>query len=449
MVDLIIENGLVITETGGIKANIAVKDQIIVAIYSGDIGLNSETRVDATGCIVTPGGIDPHVHIPEELGSKRGDFFSEGIAALFGGTTTVIEFLKSGEKNLQECFDFKKDITASISPLDFSFHALIYHQVDIDYIEPLYEKGISTFKHIMADCNGMTGLQTGFQYRSFQKIHEVGGLAIVHAENDEIQSYIKKEMIAKGLKHPKDHANSRTVISEVEAISRSILLAQETDIPLHVFHVSSRRGAETILEAKKKGLPVTGETCPHYLLFTRQNLPEYGPFLQINPALKELEDREKLWEYINDGTLKMVTSDHYAPLKSEKEPGWENCWTIEGGVPGIETRVPLLIGEGVSNNKITWDKLVSLTSTEPAKLFRLYPKKGVIRVGSDADIVIWENKPPVSLRLDHLHQTADWTPYEGKNIHEGPKAVFLRGEKVVEGRKFLGQRGLGEFLSRG
>lgn len=449
MFDLVLKNGTVITEQGVLHADIAIHGERIAGVFNGESGIDAKETIDVSGKIVTPGGIDPHVHIPDEPGHHRGDFSTEGKAALFGGNTTIIEFLKSDKKeSLVENFHSKKRRVDDHVPLDYAFHAVIYHSWDIDAIEELYDLGIYSFKHIMADCNGMTGLQTGFQLRSFEKIHNVGGMAIVHAESDEIQSYIKKEMMEAGRKKPIDHAESRTIISEVEAISRSILLAEETGIPLHVFHVTSKKGTQKIEEASEKGLPVTGETCPHYLFFTRDNVHEYGPYLQINPALKYESDRRYLRKSIEEGGLSMVSSDHYAPLKWEKEPGWDDCWSIEGGVPGIETRLPLLIGEIVGKNIITWERFASLSSTEPAKVFNLYPRKGVIRVGADADITVWDPDAEKELELKDLHQTADWTPYEKLRSNRGPEMVFLRGKMLIKEKDFLGEEGYGSYLPR-
>ncbi len=445
MLDLVLKNGKIVTPEKIIRGNIAIKDGKIHGLLSPDLNIQAKEIIDVEGGVITPGAIDSHVHIPKKEGDHRGDFFTEGRAALFGGTTTVMEFIKGGD-SLRETFVREKEAIHELTPLDYTFHGVILQERELEDIAPLHEEGLVSFKHIMADCNGGRGLPLHIQYRSFQEISRVGSIAVVHAENEDIQNYMKQMLQSKGRTDPMAHAESRTVFSEVEAISRSILLVEETGAALHVFHVSSAWGAQLIQDAISRGLPVSGETCPHYLCFTRDDVKTRGPFVQINPSLKFEEDRVGLWNAIQKGDLSMVVSDHYAPLKAEKEKGWNNIWPVEGGVPGIETRTLFLLSEGVEKGRLKWEDFVALTAKNPAKQFGIYPRKGSLETGADADLVVWERTEGTFMSSENLHQTADWTPFDKIPITWRPSRTYLRGRLVIENDRFLGFKGYGEFI---
>ncbi|MFW6381580.1 MAG: dihydroorotase [Bacillota bacterium] len=441
MLDLLLKNGRLVNEKGIWSGNIGIKEGKIVALNSLSGDQTARKVIDLKDKIVTPGCIDAHVHIPVEEDSPRGNFFTEGRAALAGGTTMVVDFLKGKERSLPETFAMNKEIIDELAAVDYGFHAVILHEHDLEDIAALHDQGVVSFKHIMADCNGLTGLHTGFQYYSFQEIARVGSIATVHAESEEIQAYIIKKYKEENQKRPIDHARSRTILSEVEAISRSILLAEEAGTRLHVFHISSGRGAQLVKEARQRGLPVTGETCPHYLYFTREDVKEQGPFLIMNPSLKFAADRQQIWRLLRQGMVDMVTSDHYAPLKKDKESGWQDCWSVEGGVPGIETRTLLL----AAREDLSWSDFVRMTSFQPARIFGLYPRKGTIEIGADADLVVWQ-KEERELQPETLKQTADWTPFAGLKLKYVPYRVYLRGKQVYKEGEYTGKAGDGNYI---
>ncbi|MEW6244092.1 MAG: amidohydrolase family protein [Bacillota bacterium] len=442
--DLVIQNAFAVLEGGSQAVDIGIVDERIAALSAPGVLGGGKARYDACGNVVTPGGVDSHVHIPVGSGTHRGDFLTEGKAALAGGTTTVIDFVKQpGENGLTAAFSEKVEQVSRLAPLDFAFHAVIQHRGELCEIWRLAEMGACSFKHIMADCNGMTGMFTGLMFESFSVVSRVGGVATVHAENEEIQKVLIARMKAAGRSGPLDHAESRTVISEVEAITRAILLAQETGCRLHVFHVSSGEGARAVKAARERGVRVTQETCPHYLLFTRDDIRRLGPFLQMNPSLKSAADRETLWEGLEQGWVDAVVSDHYAPTRAEKRKGWEDIWSTEAGVPGLDTRAILTMNRGVLSGRITLERFVEVTATRPARIFGLYPRKGAIRIGADADLVVWENRP--AKLAPRPESRVDWTPYEGMDVSALPRATFLRGRMVYDGRQVLAGEETGRF----
>lgn len=447
-VDLVIRNARLVTPGGTVRAGLASKDGKIVAIGSDEMLPPADTVVDAGGSVVTPGGVDVHVHIPVDTNTHRGDFASETAAALAGGTTTVVDFvMRDANRSLLQVFEDTLIKVGRLARCDFGLHAILCEPEDLEVIPRLAAAGVTSFKHIMADCDGIRGMDTGLQLASFRKLASLGAVATVHAESDELQQATIAELKRRGSKDPLSHALSRTVLSEVEAVTRAVLLAEEAGLRLHVFHVSSARACTVIRDAQRRGLRVTGETCPHYLLFTREDIRDKGPYLLVNPSLKGEEDRKALWEALEVGVLHAITSDHWAPLRREKEPGWVDCWKIEGGVPGIQTRCPVVMSEGAAKGRMSLERFVDLVATGPAKIFGLYPRKGALTVGADADAVVWDTQAEYVVTADTLMQTCDWTPYEGWVVSTVPRIVIRRGEVVYDNGRVLARPGSGSFVA--
>lgn len=446
--DLLLTNARLVTEEGLIRGNLGIRGEKIAGIFSLDYLPPAARKLDVEGKVVTPGAIDAHVHIPVGTNTHRGDFTAEGRAALQGGTTTVLDFVKSNDLTLLDTFWAQRQEILKLSPLDFGLHAVILHPRDLKDVPALIEQGVVSFKQFMCRVDSLPGLDTGLLYQTFQLLAQLGATATVHAEDGAIQEYMERELKNAGRSDPLAHAESSSDLAELEAVSRAILLAGELGLKLHIFHVSSAKAVRAIREAKKAGIAVTAETCPHYLAFTREDIQEQGPFLKVTPSLKSAEDRESLWQSLVDGSIDMVTSDHYAPLKAEKEPGWRNIWVVEGGVPGIETRAIYLVGKGVLSGKLTLERFVKLVATAPAKVFGLYPRKGALRVGADADVVVWDLEKEITVEADNLAQTADWTPFSGIKLKGIPVLTILRGRIVVEEGRYLGEPGFGQFIPR-
>lgn len=447
-VDTLIKNGKVFTPIGFFEAGIAIENGKIVSIAK-DVHLPpADEEIDAKGNIVIPGAIDAHVHIHVPGFLYREDFTSGSIAAAVGGTTMFIEFAYPGEKKLQKTFLEMKNEGEKSSVIDFALHACICYEKHLEEISSVSRMGAVSFKHFMANCDGTPYMGSGLLLESFKFVKEAESLATVHAENENIRTYLVNKLKKSDRSDPIAHLESRPRIAEAEAISRAIMFAREAHVPLHVFHVTTSDGVNHIKKAKENGQHVSGETCPHYLIFSDEDLKKFGPYLQANPPIRSKSDVLSLWDALANGTIDIVTTDHYAPLKKEKEKGWENIWEVEGGVPGIETRIPLLISEGFHKGRISLERLIEVLCARPAKIFGFYPKKGVIQVGSDADIVIIDLNKKMEIKSDVLHQKAGWTPFEGMKVKGIPILTMVRGNIVAKDGDVLGKKGHGKFYSR-
>lgn len=447
-VDTVVTNGKIFVEGVFLETGLAVEAGKIVLIAKEPNLPAADEKIDAGGNIIIPGAIDSHVHLHVPGYLHREDFANGTKAAAIGGTTTIIDFAIPGEDGLEKTFAQMKTDGEKVCTVDFALHAAICQEKHVEEIINVSKMGAVSFKHFMANPDGLPSLDSGTMLDSFRKISEVKSLATVHAENESIRLHRLNELKKLGRSDPMAHALSRPTIAEVEAISRAILLASEVAAPLHVFHISSSHGADLIGWAKKRELPVSGETCPHYLIFNQEDLKKLGPYLQVNPPLRTKADSEALWNALANGVLDMVVSDHYAPLQAEKERGWENIWEVEGGVPGVETRIMLMISEGFHRRKISLKRLVEILSITPAKVFGLYPEKGLIQVGSDADLTIIDLKEKMTIKAEKLHHRADWTPFDSFKVKGVPKLTMVRGEVVAKEGSFWGREGFGKFYPR-
>jgi D-hydantoinase len=447
-VDTIIINGRIFSPGVFLEAGIAIDEGKIVAIAKEPNLPEADEKINARGNLIIPGPIDAHVHLHIPGLLHREDFGNGTKAAAIGGTTTVIDFAVPRDGSLKKTFSLVKSEGERLAAVDFAIHAAICLEEHIEEIPEVSKMGAASFKHFMANPDGLPFIDTGAMLDSLNKIKEAGSLATVHAENESIRIHYLNKLKQQGRGDPLAHALSRPTIAEAEAISRAIMLAAEAGTPLHFFHVSSGRGADLVGRAKEAGLPVTGETCPHYLLFNQDDLKKFGPYLQVNPPLRTKADSEMLWKALAEGNLDVLVTDHYAPLRAEKEKGWSNIWDVEGGVPGVETRVMIAISEGYHKRKIPLKRLVEILSTMPAKIFGLYPAKGNLQIGSDADITIIDLNEEMTIKAEKLHHKADWTPFDGLTVRGLPKLTMVRGEIVASEGSAWGKEGYGRFCPR-
>ncbi|MFH1821029.1 MAG: dihydropyrimidinase [Methanobacteriota archaeon] len=447
-VDTVIKNGKIFTSAGFFEAGVAIDAGKIVSIAKDSNLPQAEEEIDAGGNIVIPGVIDAHVHIHVPGFLHREDFGNGSKAAAIGGTTTVIDFAIPVEDSLQKVFSLMRSEGERLSTIDFALHAAVCLEKHIEEISQVSKMGAASFKHFMANPDGIPFIDSGGMLESLGRIKEAGSLATVHAENESIRVRLMNELKKLGRSDPIAHALSRPTIAEAEAISRAIILASEVHVPLHVFHVTSGHGTDLIRQARGRGQFVSGETCPHYLLFNQEDLKRLGPYLQVNPPLRSKADSEALWRALAEGVLDVVVTDHCAPMMAEKEKGWKNIWEVEGGVPGVETRVMLMISEGYHRREIPLERLVDVMSTYPAKIFGLYPEKGVIQVGSDADITIIDLDKEATIKAENLHHRADWTPFEGMRVRGIPNLAMVRGKTVARDGIALGKEGYGRYYPR-
>lgn len=399
--------------------------------------------IDAEGKLVIPGVIDAHAHLHDPNFPHREDFEDGSKAAAAGGVTSVISMPLDTPMLSPE--ELKNAIEAGEenSIIDFGLHAGNMTEDAEEYISPDISLGVKTFK--IFTCIPYA-LERNPRRELLRAIDEAGGLPFVHAEDDETIREKKGELKKAGRKDPLAHAESRPNEAERKAVSEVISDQKDIGCQLHFAHITTRRGAELVKEAKTEEEKITAETCPHYLVFTKKDLEEKGPYLRINPAPKTKADVARVWESLSEGVIDMVTTDHAPGTREEKEAGRDNIWNAQIGIPGVETLLPLMLSEGVAEGRLSLERLVDALCTSPAKRFGLYPRKGTIEEGTDADLVIVDRKKKMKITDDKMHYKVGWTPYEGMKIKGMPITTISRGEVIARGDEVVDESGRGEFL---
>ncbi|SEF45376.1 dihydropyrimidinase [Vibrio hangzhouensis] len=453
---LLIQHGTVVDHDTIRIADVLVVDGVIEQIADHVRPISEDTRiVDAKGLYVMPGGIDVHTHFNIDAGMTRScdDFFTGTRAAACGGTTMIIDHMGFGPKgcDLFHQLDVYHEYARDKAVIDYSFHGVIQHideRILSQMEEMVHQRGISSFKLYMTytykldDCSVLKALT---------QLKKVGALTTVHPENDAALSLKRQQFISEGKVAPKYHALSRPLECEAEAIARVINLAKLADsAPLYIVHLSNGLGLDYTRLARQNQQPVWVETCPQYLVldsscYDREDALKYV----LSPPLRDKEENDKLWQGLRDGSIDTVATDHCSfTFAEQKQLGAEDFTKTPNGIPGVETRMPLLFSEGVMAGRITPNQFVSLTSYQPAKLFGLYPNKGHLGVGADADIVLFDPGKQQAIRHINLHDNADYTPYESIPCKGWPLMTFSRGKLVAYDGEFTGEAGDGHFVHR-
>jgi dihydropyrimidinase len=454
--DTIITNGLVVTATDTYAGDIAIRNGKIVAIGQGLPRDNAAKIIDAGGRHVFPGGIDVHTHLDMPFGgtTSSDDFETGTRAAAFGGTTTLIDFaIQYKGQTLRTALDswLKKAESKAVS--DYSFHCIITDlaSAQLEEMNALVRDGVTSFKLFMA-YPGVFMLDDATIFKALQASGKNGGLVCMHAENGGAIDVIVQQALAQGKKAPKYHALTRPTTAEAEATARAIALAEMAGAPVYIVHLSCDDALEKVREARDRGLPVYAETCPQYLYLSIENfdVPGFdGAKYVFTPPLREKWHQERLWNGLKRDHLQVVSTDH-CPFcfKEQKELGRDDFTKIPNGGPGIEHRLSLIYSGGVAAGRFSVNRFVELVSTTPAKLFGLYPRKGTIAVGSDADLVIFDSGRKHIISATNHHMRVDYSMFEGVEVTGMPETVLSRGRVIVDGDKFLGRPGSGEFLRR-
>src|SRR3989454_2068977 len=454
--DTIIANGIVVTATDTYLADVAIEDGRIVALGRNLPRDNAKCLLDAAGKYVFPGGIDVHTHLDMPFGgtTSADDFETGTRAAAFGGTTTVIDFaIQYKGQSLRPAFDTWMQKASSKATADYGFHCIITDLPDaqLEEMPQLVRDGVTSFKLFMA-YPGVFMLDDASIFKALRMAGSSGAMVCMHAENGGAIDVIVKQALAEGKTAPKYHALTRPTTAEAEATSRAIALAEMAGAPLYIVHLSCNDALEKIREARDRGLPVYAETCPQYLYLSLENMdaPGFeGAKYVFTPPLREKWNQEKLWNGLKRDHLQVVSTDH-CPFcfKEQKELGKDDFTKIPNGGPGIEHRMSLIYTGGVAQGRFSVNRFVQLGSTAPAKLFGLYPHKGTLAVGSDADIVIFDpNREDVISAKTH-HMRVDYSMFEGIHIKGMPKTVLSRGRPVIDAGKFVGRPGAGQFVRR-
>jgi len=459
----LIRNGNLVTAVDRFSSDVLVEGSKIVAMGANLPQENVDKVIDATGMLVIPGGIDAHTHLDMPFGgSMSADDFETGTrAAAFGGTTTIVDFAIQGRGGkIQDALDtwWKKAERRAV--IDYGLHMIVTDLSEgttdpdkgLDSMNSVVREGVTSFKLFMA-YPGVLMVDDGTIFKALSQTAKNGALVCMHAENGSAIDVIVRRAIAEGKTAPIYHALTRPTTAEGEAVHRAIALAEMAQAPVYIVHLSSNDALQNVIEARDRGVMAYAETCPQYLLLSledMQKMPDFeGAKVVFTPPLREKWNQEKLWEGLRNNNLQIVSTDH-CPFcfKEQKELGRGDFTKIPNGGPGIENRLQLLYEHGVNQKRISVNRWVEITSTAPAKMFGLYPRKGTLAVGSDADIVIWDPNAEHILSAKTHHMRVDYSMFEGWKIRGNARTVLSRGEVIVNNGEFLGKPGRGEFLKR-
>lgn len=460
MFDTLIEGGTVATAADVFSADVAVKDGTIVAIGHG-LG-DAERTIDARGKLVLPGGIDSHVHFAQPSGegiTMADDFESGTRSALMGGNTTVLPFcVQLRGQSLREAITWYHGRAEGNCYTDVSFHLVIADPTDAVLGQELpaaVADGYTSFKVFMT--YEMLKLSDREILETMDCARRTGALVMVHCENEDAIRFLVDKSIAAGAFEPVQHAKTRPLAVEREATHRAITLAEVADVPLVIVHVSNGAAMEEIARGRARGRSIVGETCTQYITLTADDLAHMdweGAKFVCSPPPRDASEHENMWRGIESGIFDLFSSDH-SPFRYDDDRGKLNpkgrkdFRFIPNGIPGVEVRLPILFSEGVMTGRIDLPRFVALTSTNHAKIYGLYPRKGTIAVGADADIAVWDPNKRVTITHDSLHDACDYTPYEGRTVTGWPQTILLRGTLAVEDGRLVGAKGAGTYLSRG
>ena len=452
----VIKNGRIVTAIDDYRADILIENGK-VSMIAASIDFEVDRVIDAKGRLVIPGGIDPHTHMELPFGgTAASDTFETGTrAAAFGGTTTIIDFaVQSKGMALQEAVDVWHQKADGQTAIDYGFHLICTDLPDnrLTEMKGLIDQGVSSFKLFMA-YPGVFLVDDGTIFKAMGVAGEHGGLICMHAENGVVIDVLVKRALAEGKTAPKYHALTRPTLAEAEGVHRAIAIAEMAHAPVYIVHLSCDEALQEVTRARDMGINAYAETCPQYLFldYTRYEQPGFeGAKYVMTPALRDKANQEKLWRGLKFNDLQVISTDH-CPfcMKEQKELGINDFSKIPNGGPGVEDRMSLVYNGGVAQGRISVNRFVELTSTNAAKIFGLFPRKGTIAVGSDADIVIFDPEEKRTISAKTHHMNVDYSAYEGVTVQGVTKTVLSRGEVVIEEGQYVGHKGQGSFLKRG
>ena len=451
----LIRNGRVVTAVDDYKADILIEGEAVSTI-GARLEVEADRVIDAAGKLVIPGGIDPHTHMELPFGGTESsdDFRTGTIAAAHGGTTTIIDFaVQYKGQALREGLDAWHAKAEGKAAVDYGFH-LIVTDLEDERVPELYkamDEGVTSFKLFMA-YPGVFLADDATIFRAMSAAGSRGGLICMHAENGVVINEIIKRALAEGRTAPKYHALTRPTVAEAEGVHRAIRIAEMAESPVYIVHLSCADALHQVREARDRGLPAFAETCPQYLFLS---IDDYGEGFEgakyvMTPPLREKWNQDELWKGLRTDDLQVISTDH-CPfcMKEQKELGRDDFSKIPNGAPGVEHRMSLIYDGGVAQNRVSLNRFVELTSTAAAKMFGLFPRKGTIAVGSDADLVIFDPEREQVISAATHHMNVDYSAYEGRRVKGVTETVLSRGRVVIENGEFKGRPGQGQFLKRG
>lgn len=459
----IIKNGTIITAGDTIDADILIENGVISAVGKDFPEAGADEIIDASGMYIMPGGIDPHTHLDMPFGGtvSSDDFFTGHKAAAFGGTTCHIDFAiqQKGHSMVDAIKTWKKKAEGKAA-IDYSFHVALTDPVEssVEEIPDLLTEGVASLKIFMAYKGAFQVDDTTFM-KAMKKSAAYGLTTMVHAENGDAIALLTEELLKAGKTAMGYHNVAHSAAIEAEATARAVSFVEITNAPLYIVHIACKEGLEAVRKGRRKGLPVMGETCVQYTYLTDQHIATAdfeGAKYICSPPPKSKDDQSAVWEALRDHTVQTVATDHcpfwFDGTKEGRTPGKElgkESWAkVPNGVPGIEDRLPVLWHLGVNSGKISPNRFVEITSTNPAKIFGLYPQKGTISVGAHADLVIFDPKKEHTISAETHHMNVDYNCYEGMTVKGWPQQVMVRGKTLVKDGEWLGAQGYGKFIPR-
>ena len=456
MSKILIQNGTIVNADSTVRADLLIDGATIKEIRAGIPAAAADTVVDATGLLLLPGGIDAHTHLDMPFGGTNSadDFLTGTRAAAIGGTTTIVDFaIQARGTKMRAALDTWWKKAEGKACIDYGLHMIVTDLGDagLEDMDDLVREGVASFKLFMAYPNVLM-VDDATIFKALRQTAKNGALICMHAENGSVIDVIVQQALAEGKTAPIYHALTRPTRAEAEAVHRAIAMAEMAGVPVYIVHLSSEDALDQVREARDRGLPAFAETCPQYLLLSLEDVADKGwegAKYVFTPPLRERRNQPKLWEGLRKDNLQVVSTDH-CPFcfEDQKALGKDDFTKIPNGGPGVENRLQILYHYGVNSGKISLERFVELMATAPARIFGMYPKKGIIAAGSDADILLWDPRAEYTISAATQTMNTDYSMFEGWKVKGNAKHVFSRGEMVVEDGKFVGTVGRGRFVKR-
>ena len=456
MPTVLIQNGTIVNADSTAQADLLIDGAVIKEIRAGIPAAAADTIVDASGLLLLPGGIDAHTHLDMPFGGSNSadDFLTGTRAAAIGGTTTIVDFaIQARETKMRTALDTWWKKAEGKACIYYGLHMIVTDLGDagLEDMDDLVREGVASFKLFMAYPNVLM-VDDATIFKALRQTAKNGALICMHAENGSVIDVIVQQALAEGKTAPIYHALTRPTRAEAEAVHRAIAMAEMAGVPVYIVHLSSEDALNQVREARDRGLPAFAETCPQYLLLSIEDVQDKGwegAKYVFTPPLREKKNQPKLWEGLRKDNLQVVSTDH-CPFcfEDQKALGKDDFTKIPNGGPGIENRLQLLHHHGVGLGNLTLNRFVELVSTAPARIFGMYPQKGVLAVGSDADIVLWDPIAEHTISAATHHMRVDYSMFEGFHVRGNARDVYSRGELIVSGGNFIGTPGRGQYLRR-
>jgi dihydroorotase len=430
--DLVIRNGTVVSPDSAFKASVAIKDGVILAVGAAESMPPARETLDATGLHVLPGAIDDHVHFRDPGYPQKEDFASGTMAAAFGGVTTIFDMPNTlPTVDNAEALASKQALAASKAHVDFGLYAVL-GESSIGCVSELIDGGVIGFKLYMGNTFGrIPSPSTGAMLEAFEVVAPTGKRISLHAETNSVMERREEKLRERGRTEALAHLDSRPEVVAIEAVSRAAILAEWTGARINILHISSAGELRPLAEAKARGVDITGETCPHYLMLSSADYARCGGIIRVNPPVREARNQEPIWAALMDGTIDVIATDH-APHAIEEKTR-KDIWIVDCGFPGVETQMPLML-TAVAQGRASICDYVRWSAANPAKIWGLYPRKGAIQAGADADVAVVDLARRWTIKDAELHSTAKISPWDGWKVQGLPLHTIVRGRFVVKDR---------------